>query len=334
MLSQVPDLDDRLAGQLVATVGRLRDLELKKAPSIAESVDWARTLVALQIERPRRGGRRPDPRRRAQARLRPGQGRARAQAAELSSMSGLVDRHIDFLEALRAAGVPVSLAEDVDAVAALVDAAAGTTARRCGRRTPRRWSSGRRTGRPSTRSSTSTSRRWSASGRREPPTSDDAGRSATTPRRATTAFRERAGRRAGRRRRGGPAPSWPSRRWAGSARCRAAVRGCRGWSAYTALQRVSPDDLVDADRRGPRWTTGGPRTRPTGSRPGRGRHASRRWSRPRPAAGSRRRRGPTTSPTSPSGPASTASTSPPRAAPTSRRCAARSTRWPAGWRPG
>src|SRR3954471_20599288 len=33
--------------------------------------------------------------------------------------SGLVDRHIAFLEALRAAGLPVSLAEDIDAVAAL-----------------------------------------------------------------------------------------------------------------------------------------------------------------------------------------------------------------------
>jgi len=47
--AQVPDLDDRIAEQLVATVGRLRDLELKKAPSIAESVDWARTLIALEI---------------------------------------------------------------------------------------------------------------------------------------------------------------------------------------------------------------------------------------------------------------------------------------------
>jgi len=47
--SQVPDLDDRVTGQLVATVARLRELELKKAPSIAESVDWARTLVALEI---------------------------------------------------------------------------------------------------------------------------------------------------------------------------------------------------------------------------------------------------------------------------------------------
>jgi len=46
---QVPDLDRRIARQVVDTVGRLRDLELKKAPSIAESVDWARTLVELEI---------------------------------------------------------------------------------------------------------------------------------------------------------------------------------------------------------------------------------------------------------------------------------------------
>jgi MoxR-like ATPase len=46
---QVPDLDERIARQVVDTVGRLRDLELKKAPSIAESVDWARTLIALEI---------------------------------------------------------------------------------------------------------------------------------------------------------------------------------------------------------------------------------------------------------------------------------------------
>ncbi len=49
VLSQVPELDERVAEQLVTAVGRLRELELKKAPSIAESVDWARTLVALEI---------------------------------------------------------------------------------------------------------------------------------------------------------------------------------------------------------------------------------------------------------------------------------------------
>ncbi len=47
VLSQVPDIEAELAGQVVETVSRLRDLELRKAPSIAETVDWARTLVAL-----------------------------------------------------------------------------------------------------------------------------------------------------------------------------------------------------------------------------------------------------------------------------------------------
>ena len=50
VLGQVPGLDDAVAAQLVDVVGRLRELELKKAPSIAESVDWARTLVALEID--------------------------------------------------------------------------------------------------------------------------------------------------------------------------------------------------------------------------------------------------------------------------------------------
>ncbi len=50
ILSQVPGIDDRLGEQLVETVGRLREVELKKAPSIAESVDWARTLVALEVD--------------------------------------------------------------------------------------------------------------------------------------------------------------------------------------------------------------------------------------------------------------------------------------------
>jgi len=49
VVSQVPEIDHRVAEQLVTVVARLRELELKKAPSIAESVDWARTLIALQI---------------------------------------------------------------------------------------------------------------------------------------------------------------------------------------------------------------------------------------------------------------------------------------------
>jgi len=46
----VPDLDEGVVAQLVDVVARLRELELKKAPSIAESVDWARTLIALQSD--------------------------------------------------------------------------------------------------------------------------------------------------------------------------------------------------------------------------------------------------------------------------------------------
>ncbi len=49
--SQVPGLDDAVVTQLVDVVVRLRELELKKAPSIAESVDWARTLIALEIDK-------------------------------------------------------------------------------------------------------------------------------------------------------------------------------------------------------------------------------------------------------------------------------------------
>jgi MoxR-like ATPase len=47
LLSQVEGIEDALAREVVDTVTRLRALELRKAPSIAESVDWARTLVAL-----------------------------------------------------------------------------------------------------------------------------------------------------------------------------------------------------------------------------------------------------------------------------------------------
>ena len=185
-------------------------------------------------------------------------------------MSGLVDRHIAFLEALRGAGLSVSLAEDLDAVAALSRAADwDERADRARRRTPPRWSRSRASGRRSTRSSTSTSRGWSARalGRSATRRARRA-RSATT-RQALADFRERLARGAGRRRPGGAGSSWPSRWSAGSARCRAAVPGCRSWSAYTALQRVSPAELVDrivagAAGRGPHsrrrraaWPAGG-----------------------------------------------------------------------------
>ncbi|MCP2287369.1 AAA family ATPase [Nocardia amikacinitolerans] len=44
---KVPELDEALGEPVVRVVGALRQLPLRKAPSIAETVDWAKTLVAL-----------------------------------------------------------------------------------------------------------------------------------------------------------------------------------------------------------------------------------------------------------------------------------------------
>ncbi len=49
VLSRVPELPEQLADQLVRTVQALRSLELRKSPSVAETIDWARTLLALGL---------------------------------------------------------------------------------------------------------------------------------------------------------------------------------------------------------------------------------------------------------------------------------------------
>jgi MoxR-like ATPase len=50
VLSRVPEVAEQLADSLVRTVRAMRALELKKSPSISESIDWARTLVALGLD--------------------------------------------------------------------------------------------------------------------------------------------------------------------------------------------------------------------------------------------------------------------------------------------
>jgi MoxR-like ATPase len=47
---KVPELNPRLAQQAVELVQRLRDLDLRKSPSISETLDWARSLVALNAQ--------------------------------------------------------------------------------------------------------------------------------------------------------------------------------------------------------------------------------------------------------------------------------------------
>ena len=50
VLARVPQVADALAEQIVRTVRALRSLELRKPPSISETIDWARTLLALGLD--------------------------------------------------------------------------------------------------------------------------------------------------------------------------------------------------------------------------------------------------------------------------------------------
>jgi MoxR-like ATPase len=45
-----PELDEHVARKLVEVIGMVRELDLKKPPSIAESIDWARALLLLGAE--------------------------------------------------------------------------------------------------------------------------------------------------------------------------------------------------------------------------------------------------------------------------------------------
>ncbi len=46
----IPEIEEELADRLVSIVARLRSLDLKKSPSISETLDWARSLLALSVQ--------------------------------------------------------------------------------------------------------------------------------------------------------------------------------------------------------------------------------------------------------------------------------------------
>ena len=275
--SQVPDLDDRIA----EPAGRrrsaeLRELELKKAPSIAESVDWARTLVALEIRD--------------------------LDEKAVADTLGVVLKHASDHAARRAGAAARRLTGSGPARPAHL-----ASSRRCARpgcrvarRGPRR---GRRAGAVGWGDRAVVAAAYAATlvkkqaqrttfdalfdvyfpalvgegVRRRPATSERGAADARVRDNAAalTAFRDRAARRPRRRRRAGSCSGWRSRRSAGSARCPAAGPGCRRWSAYTALQRVVAADLVDRIVAALLAQGTGPRTRRDAS-PGAGSAPSRR----------------------------------------------------------
>jgi len=50
VLAKVPGVTEHLAEQIARIVRSIRSLDLKKAPSVSETLDWARTLMLLNIE--------------------------------------------------------------------------------------------------------------------------------------------------------------------------------------------------------------------------------------------------------------------------------------------
>jgi len=50
VLTKVPEITETLADEVSRIVRSIRQLELKKSPSVSETLDWARTLVLLGLE--------------------------------------------------------------------------------------------------------------------------------------------------------------------------------------------------------------------------------------------------------------------------------------------
>jgi MoxR-like ATPase len=50
LAARVPGLSQHLADQVARVARSIRSLDLKKAPSVSETIDWARTLIALSIQ--------------------------------------------------------------------------------------------------------------------------------------------------------------------------------------------------------------------------------------------------------------------------------------------
>ncbi len=48
--TRVPDIAEKLNRELVTFINRVRQLDIKKLPSVSETIDWARTLVLLHAE--------------------------------------------------------------------------------------------------------------------------------------------------------------------------------------------------------------------------------------------------------------------------------------------
>ncbi len=120
--TRVPGIGRALADQVARIVRSLRGLDLKKQPSVSETIDWARTLVVLgvAVDRRRAGPRHPahPPQVPIGHRTRR-EGAGRGRVPRLTAEFAVLDLLAGFVTELRAAGIPVSLTEHLDAAEAL-----------------------------------------------------------------------------------------------------------------------------------------------------------------------------------------------------------------------
>jgi len=47
---KIPRISDQLVSRLVDAIRKIRELDLKKKPCISETLDWAQSLITLQVE--------------------------------------------------------------------------------------------------------------------------------------------------------------------------------------------------------------------------------------------------------------------------------------------
>jgi MoxR-like ATPase len=47
---KIPQINARLAGQLIDAIRKIREMDLKKKPCVSETLDWAQSLIALQVD--------------------------------------------------------------------------------------------------------------------------------------------------------------------------------------------------------------------------------------------------------------------------------------------
>ncbi|VAW08586.1 Carbon monoxide oxidation accessory protein CoxD [hydrothermal vent metagenome] len=50
LAARVPGLSQQFGENIAAVVASIRDLPLRKAPSVSETIDWARSLIALELD--------------------------------------------------------------------------------------------------------------------------------------------------------------------------------------------------------------------------------------------------------------------------------------------